>query len=641
VAASHGSNGASTQSYTITAGGTPFVAGDTFVFDSKRLFGVFGASREVVLDAADTLGYGSPGWQTTSLEYLDNEAACCAHSCALSSPFVRTEAGGMYGPAAHQGIGIRADEENTDQFVIEGMNLWKAGYAGIYQNEADHPRYLGWTVAGGRGRISAGGIAEMIQGVAGGGGAGPSAMFDACSFFPKTLDDYFSADRPNIMVSYGGGVIRKNCLFVPVAATTITLESGTVRPIMVENGSTMRLWDLYNYGLETTFQSDTGNFVAGADPGYYGMRWPPIFMTATNYPATTYGASYTALAGDIRLPWSQGNAGAFLLPADGSLFRQAGGYWVHDHPMFLYGTTGSVYAQSNASYPNMNGKLVSSTYRYVNVRFNTASGRNINNSGTATRFDLEQTGTVLTVSPRTDWGTASWGGAIGALSAPSGIGVGDAVLAEAANLGLGYVVSQATGTTGSSGTYNMSMSQTVALTYGSAQAVIPITYTRLQADGVTPVTDGTWHFPHGDNTGSYSNMRHCAVLTRANGGTAVDVSWSRDDLPLPTSLNFNIRGMINAADDIVLAIDWDTGAVPTLTTATIANPELTGTLSFTTAGVSSLATLLSATANRYWMDTANDKLYLHIWGGLVTQAYASDADLSLRKQHNILTIDLA
>jgi hypothetical protein len=465
----------------------------------------------------------------------------------------------------------------------------------------------------------------MIQGAVNGSTAGGRpGEFDKCSFFPKTLDDYHNTHRVNVMVSYGGGIGRKDSLFVPIAATTITLETGSSRPIMVENGATMRLWDFYNYPVEHTFENDSGNIIAGADPGYFGMRWPPIHMTGTNHPASAFGSSYTTLTGSIRIPWSQGNSGAFKLPADGSLFKQSGGWWVHDHEMFLYGVSGSVYAESNGTYPNLNGKLVSSSYRYVGLNVDSADGRNVKGSvGSSTQFTASQSGTVLTVS---------------AVSSGNTIAVGCAIVTTA-GVSLGSVASLGTGT-GGTGTYNMIASATVSSTTMLSHQAQPITFTRLQSDGITVVTNGAWTIAESDSAGSYANMRHCAVLTRAAGGTAVDVSWSRNNVPLPTSLTMTIHGMTNSADDIVISVDWDAVAKTSLSTATIANALGGGSLTFTTTGVTNLATLLSATANRYWIDTGNNKLYIHVWGGSIADPY-SDTYATARKAQKLLNITLS
>jgi hypothetical protein len=136
----------------------------------------------------------------------------------------------------------------------------------------------------------------------------------------------------------------------------------------------MRLWDFYLYPIFRGFTRESGTCVLGSDPGWYGIRFPGLFMCATNFPPTAFGTPYTSIVGSIQNPWSQGNASAWQLPADGGMFGANGGWLVHDAPFLTYGTTGGVAAKSVVGYPGVNGKLVSASYRYIGVQFTRANG---------------------------------------------------------------------------------------------------------------------------------------------------------------------------------------------------------------------------------------------------------------------------
>lgn len=559
--ASHGSNGAlGGYTYLITAGATPFVAGDTFVFDCKRFLGVFGASRDVRLTSGNTAYGPAPGWNEQPLEYDNNESGCAAHAGALSGTFTIDEEGRTFGPSTHQAIGQRIPATGTTaetRFTISNMNLWKATFA-AYMNESDHVRYWKWRVAGGRNATTGNGISEMIQGnVNSTSNGGRPSEFDACVFAVKTLDDYYASwgggavqHRPNIMVSYGGGINRINSIFIPVAASTLTIESSSIRPIVVENGATMRLWDFYLYPLNQHFSHDTGNVVIGGDPGYYGVRSPPTHMGATNHTATEISPLYTTIIGSIRTPWAQGNSGAFKLPTDGSLFKRSGGWWVHNRPFLTYNTSGGVAAQSNSGNSGLNGQLLSSSYTYLGLQVATANGSSF----------------------------------LSGANSPA------------------------------------------------------INYTRMQADGVTPVTNGDWNFGYGDSSGNYPNMKHAAVLSMATSGTPVKVTWPNgvtDISPYPPqSFTASLFGF-GSSDHMVFAVDFDDTSVGTVS---MTNGVTTVT---PIASAASLAALLSATDNRYWVDTTNHIIYLHIWGTSMTNRYSSDTYETDRKWLNQWTLTVA
>jgi hypothetical protein len=566
TAASHGSNGTpGGYSYILQAAGAAFQVGDTFVFDVKRFLGVFGASRDVVLTSGTTAAYGpAPGWNDQALQYLDNESSSGAHDNALSQPFVIDEEGRTVGPTLHYAIGQRVPFGTSTaetRFLIEGMNLWKGTYC-QYQNESDHVHYLNWRVSGQRLRTSAGGVSEMIQGnVNSTSAGGRPAQFDGCLFAPKTLDDYYASwggggvhHRTNIMVSYGGGINRVNCILIPSKATTLVKDSGeSVRPLLVENGGTMRLWDFYLYPINQHFVGDTNNAIIGEDPGYLGIRSPPIHMLADNFPATELTASYTGIVDTLaRTPWAQGNSGAFKLPTDGTLFKQSGGWWTHNRPFLTYGTSGGVDAQSGVNFTGYNGKLVSSSYTYLGVQFLTANGASVLSGANSDAID----------------------------------------------------------------------------------------YTRLEADGVTPVTNGDWNFGYGDTTPAYGQMKHAAVLSMATGGTPVKVVWPNgvtDVSPYPpTSVTFSLQGFATT-DHIAIGFDFDDASVGTVSMTN----GVTTVTPIAVASPNSRAGMLASTTDCYWIDTGNDVVWVHIWGTNMTNRYSSDTYYTDRKWLNTYVVTVA
>lgn len=577
VTATHGTNGVlNGYQYRINPlpSGAAYTLGDTFQFTVKRFLGVFGASRDVVLTSGTVSAYGAaPGWNELALEHYNNEAHSCAHDNMTSQPFNLDEYGRTFGPNSHQAIGQRipVSAPSLNRFKIEKINMWKGGYCN-YQNESDSPWYLNWTSSAGREKTPSGGISEMIQGNVGGGGfnGGRPAEFDGCLFAVKTLDDYYASwggggaqHQPNIMVSYGGGIRRVNSTFIPQEPSTYILEGGSTgtRPIMVENGNTMRLWDFYVYAVNQHFAQDHTNVIIGAGnaAGYFGVRAPPVHMFAANYPTTeltsvytpTYLTNITQWNGSSGQDWAQGNAGAMQLPSDGSMFKQNGGWWIHNRPAISYGTSGAVNAQSTSVAPNLNGLLIGSSYQFIGVRPISFNGVSMATNSPAFNFD------------------------------------------------------------------------------------------RMQADGVTPVTNGDWHFGDVFPVSGYTVMKHMAVLSHNTGGTPVQMGiingtgWG-GTYPPQSCVIQTLLNSCGSSDHFVLKVKFDHTSVGSFSWSNVSTGGATTFTSFPDAG--SLANLLSAVSNASWIDTANDWLYIHFWCNGTTNPWAGDTyntDRKLQNEYNL------
>lgn len=373
--------------YKINSGSIPFVAGDKFIFDAKRFRGCFGQTRDVDF---------SPGY-TPNLEHFNNEAGCCVNFCMRTQPAVIQESGDMVG--GHTSAGMRIPGVNwNDVNPFEKLNLWKS--ENWYGNEADHPHYVGWSCGGlKKANPSIGKIAVGITGnVNATSLGGTPASFDKGAFFANTLDDYYLNDRQTMMVSYGGGVNRVNSILVPAAATKIYIEGGALVTVQ-QDGGVIRFWDFYLYPVNGHFAHDTNSVILGADPGYMGIRFPPLHLLSQ------FGQRYLDVAaGKVPDPWSQGNSGALKLPDDGTHFGVAGGWWVHDSPFLLYGTNGGIYAQSPPGYEELNGKLLGPEYDYYGVQVYDVNGRNALN--TPINYTRLQTDAVTPV-PNGTWNTGA------------------------------------------------------------------------------------------------------------------------------------------------------------------------------------------------------------------------------------------
>jgi hypothetical protein len=314
--------------------------------------------------------------QMMNLEWKDNEAACCVTSCMRTQPPVGAEDGSVvYG---HEMAGDRPTEDTLGLDLFEGARLWKS--ESWYINEADHPHYDNWMCGAGKeANPLIGNVNILISGnTNGSSNGGNQGRFTDGIFAGKTLDDYYSADAPDLTVSYGNGVSRMGNIWIPVACTDVHVESPLRLPHVVNRGGQMRLWDFYLYPVNMAFFLEDSNVILGADPGYPGIRFPPLFLTATNFPATSFGVGYRAVTGVIENPWSQGNSGAVKLPADGSLFGQSG-WWVHNHPFLLHGTTGAITAQAPAGATGLNGVLLPDVpqNRFYGVQVDTNNGANV------------------------------------------------------------------------------------------------------------------------------------------------------------------------------------------------------------------------------------------------------------------------
>jgi hypothetical protein len=493
-------------------------------------FGCFGQSRNVEYAPMNHL----------NLQHFNNEAACCVSFNMRTQPRVINEDGGLgYG---HYEAGRVLNLYDTTPNDFDKVNLWKCER--WYNNEARAPHYVRWTCAGVKNSNTA--IGQIRVSIS--GNAAPShgaiSAFDQALMVSTTLDDAYPNTLNNMMVSYNNGVNRINSIFVPTAPQYTYLESRYGLPLVTQSGQVMRLWDFYLYPVQRGFSLDTNTCVLGASPGWYGVRFPPLYMVANNYPDQGFSAAYKNLVGDIAVPWSQGNSGAMSLPADGlASMGQDGGWWVFDHPFLLHGTTGSVYAPSSPDAVNLNGKFLPDTYHFVGVQVE--------------RFD------------------------------------------------------------------------NIDVYYGDNS---PINYTRYAADGVTQV--GTW------NTGAphqnYPNMRHAAVEDKlVNGIIKADLPNAATPSKLLIALYAGYPNV--AGQNFTLGIEFNPSTP--VTSCVINGPG--GPYTFTQ--VFNRADLLAAggpTSRRYWRDTANSLLWLHLYYGDIPGYNDADPIMSFSKQNRLLKINV-
>jgi hypothetical protein len=455
-----------------------------------------------------------------AIEHKDNEAHSCRFMCMMTASVVIDESGntvitgGGFGELGYQGPYEYWQQPEAN--VIEGARLWKPGRA-WYENRAFNVKYLKWRCSALRGvNINADPQEVGIFGVAGG-------TLESPFIVTHTLDDYYSAHRPQQMVTYHNDLHRKNGIFVP-APMDAGVDYQSFLNKAMQKGGLLALWDFYENPVENQFTLDTNNAILGAQPGFPGLMLPPAFMWATNFPG------YAAALGNptITTPDSRQKSGAFKLPADGSMFGMNGGWWVFDDPFHLYGTTGSVYADSIPGYPNLNGKLLPASYNFIGFWAIRANGVSISGQDTG-------------------------------------------VLADAK----------------------------------------PVNYTRLQEDASTVV--GTWNTGAGDN--NYFPKRHAASLN----GCIMKTTWSRADVPLPTQLALQVWGFTFAGANCTWALDWKGVNGALSGNATVGGismmPRGGPAVSFIGNGKSSKALLLAATSNAYWVDTANNMIWLRLFGG--------------------------
>lgn len=367
VQASHGPNsgafvGGPVWQYKIASGGTAFVTGDTFIFDCTKLKGCVGQSRDVDYQP----------WLAVPLEHVDNEAACCRlrgmvtgfgafqENGDLQNTF-NIAAGYQYGNDNNSGVELDAAPKK----FFTRMNIWKSE-VGWYENVAVQPQYDNWKCFG----LSASFETSLHNQHLGLFGNTWGGQFNGMHCGAHTLDDYYVNDKPTLQLSYGNSLTRVNSIFI---GAEIQNFSRAGEEAMLHEGGVMVPWDFYVfsvYGKADFYYKDYNNSVLGANPGVYGIHMPPMFLYGQ------FGTAYTDIFNPATIGggWNGTKGDAiFRLPPDGSMFGQ-GGWWVFDSPFHLYGTTGAVYADSGAAYPNLNGKIVPDTYHYYGISVEEASG---------------------------------------------------------------------------------------------------------------------------------------------------------------------------------------------------------------------------------------------------------------------------
>jgi hypothetical protein len=148
-----------------------------------------------------------------------------------------------------------------------------------------------------------------------------------------------------------------------------------------------------------------------------------------------------------------------------------------------------------------------------------------------------------------------------------------------------------------------------------------IDYTRVDtSDFVTEV--GTWNTPTLPGDGyPYPNMRHAVV---PNGGM-LKVDWDTADVPLASSYHIQLFGTGQAQEapannHLYLNLPWNHST--SITHAKHVETFSGGTSSHTFSASASFAAWKTSTACEYWVDTANDRLYVHFILGDLSGANA-------------------
>jgi hypothetical protein len=383
--------------YTVNAGATPFVAGDTITIPCLRTGGCFGLSRDVLIEPL----------MRPILEWSNNETHSNHYLNMMTVPGALDEAGNVgdiitYGSTEFNGNlddpnGI--EEGGTGQpergmSVFTRARMWKPGYR-YYVNLANNVRYNNWEISAHRDSVG-------IVGIAGG-------MFQNWLAASRTLDDAYPTNKNAMMVSYHNGVTRNHCIFIGAPQTGFTYEYGLFK--LTNNGGVMGLWDYYDDLIELGFQRDTFNAVLGANPGNLGYHVPPVMMAAfdTGFGVTSQFPEVPVANGNGGSNGSlfmRGQSGAWKLPSDGGYFNRDG-WWVYcrtsdaNDGFYTYGTTGGVFADSPTGYSNINGKILPSSYSFVGAQASYANTSVADVYGEAiryTRFDSTGSTTIDTWS---------------------------------------------------------------------------------------------------------------------------------------------------------------------------------------------------------------------------------------------------
>lgn len=320
----------------------------------------FGLSRDVAVNPL----YLNP------LEWDNNESHSCKNRQMLTFLMVTDELGTL---SSSPSPGWLGNYDPYDLYHLIFVNpvsrakLWKGHF--WYQNRAFGVDYSQWTCSGLKDWND--GISDPPTGIAG----VAEGRFNKGSFFSRTLDDYYAVNTANRsrgrmvqMTTYHNAVHRTNCIFVPSPMGAMQITEGALCKIW-QLGGTLQMWDYYDNALDTELALDTGSVYLGANPGYPGVIFPPAMMLGQ------FSSAYTTALGisGPDLSTSRQHA-AHKLPADGSMFGMAGGWWVFDDPFFTSGVTGAVYAEAPAGLTNLNGKLIPSTYNYLGLWTISASG---------------------------------------------------------------------------------------------------------------------------------------------------------------------------------------------------------------------------------------------------------------------------
>ena len=492
--------------------------------------GCFGLSRDVLYVPASRPA-GS---------HKRNEAGCAKYLCKQLGPGVLDEAGNVgtdYVNRYWNGTG-----ESNNDWTFESDNLWKGGY-GWYFNQVSAVTYKGWRCVGVRNPGVPTWKSEGLAFFGNAGGQMTNMLMDV-----RSLDDAYPTNKPTMMLSYGNSLNRDLCILTGAPMTTVTEHiQGGGHSSLDSDGGAMSGWDYYVYPMYPNARSfnsssNAGNAIIGAQPGLLFFRAPPLAMVKQGYFGTTLQGLVTQ--GAIRTDTfngqprkistnTQGQWGAIRLPSDGSMFGRSSWWWTFDTPFCLYGTTGSVYADSPTGMPNLNGKLLASTYSYYGLR-------------------------IANVKKASD---------------SSSIETGEFAFATSPELN----------------------------------------FTRYQSDGVTAVTGGVWEFPANDGNGAYPNMRHAPILDTNTGGTPVGVKLP--GVGLLSGFQAIVHGMagdhlgVPSTAACTFFVEWNGVSVSTATINTFGGTNSTGTFA---GAAASLSALLAATDNRYFVDTTNGRLWVHL-----------------------------
>lgn len=347
--------------FLLTAGGTPFIAGDTFVFDGVVRMGVVGQSREANIT--------SPNAEVV-LQHLNNECGCQGQRSAMTTGIVNDELGTVGNLTASEsklGVGgvsplSGATDYNSQAYfdVFEGLNAWKP-FDEWYFNQVIKPHYKNWTLCGvGPGNIAHGNDDRGTEGIR---GVVHIAKFGGNTIAMRTLDNEGHFGQGSLMTSYGGGARVTGSVLIP--APSGNLFGRTSFSALYPPGNVSKLTEYYNYAIWAVEPNAAALSILGTLPGTMGFFNPPHFLLASDFGVSTATYDYSLQT----IQRSKGNAGARKLPADGGMFGLTGGaWWVYNHPFHTYGTSGGVAATGTGDWASIAGTILASTYEYYHLR---------------------------------------------------------------------------------------------------------------------------------------------------------------------------------------------------------------------------------------------------------------------------------